>query len=92
MLRTSQLLLSEPFMADPNFQRSVVLICEDHETDGTMGSILNQPTELVIYDLILDLPPHSDHPVFIGGPIGHEAVHFIHKSPDRLSGGTDLGN
>lgn len=92
MHRASHLILSEPFMADPNFQRSVVLVCEDHEIDGTIGYILNQPTELFISDLIIDLAPTTDHPVFIGGPVGHDAIHFIHKCPDRLSGGTDLGN
>ncbi|HZH54119.1 MAG TPA: YqgE/AlgH family protein [Sphingobacteriaceae bacterium] len=92
MYKAAQLILSEPFMADPNFQRSVVLLCEDHDLDGTVGYVLNQPTGLVISDLILDISPAADHPVFIGGPVGHEAVHFIHKCPDRLGGGTAIGN
>ncbi|MBU3744386.1 MAG: YqgE/AlgH family protein, partial [Sediminibacterium sp.] len=39
------LLISDPFLQDPNFSRSVVLICE-HESTGSFGLVLNQPMHL----------------------------------------------
>ncbi|HEX8607854.1 MAG TPA: YqgE/AlgH family protein, partial [Pedobacter sp.] len=35
-----KLLISEPFLADPNFKRSVVLI-SDYQEEGTVGFVLN---------------------------------------------------
>ncbi|WP_449440424.1 YqgE/AlgH family protein [Pedobacter steynii] len=49
-----KLLISEPFLMDPNFKRSVVLITE-HENEGTIGFILNQRSALVLSDLIPEL-------------------------------------
>ena len=41
-IRAGQLLLSEPFMFDENFRRTVVLVCEHTEENGTVGLILNK--------------------------------------------------
>jgi putative transcriptional regulator len=35
------LLISEPYLPDPNFERTVVLICE-HDENGTVGFVLNR--------------------------------------------------
>lgn len=52
--KIGRLLISEPFMADPNFKRSVVLLTE-HGDDGTVGYILNQVGNLILNDVIQDL-------------------------------------
>ena len=49
------LLLSEPFLADKNFARTVVLICE-HSEKGSMGYVLNRPSKYTLSSAI-------DHPV-----------------------------
>ncbi|MEI8109522.1 MAG: YqgE/AlgH family protein [Chitinophagia bacterium] len=76
------LLISDPFLQDPNFSRSVVLICE-HESTGSFGLVLNQPMHLTLGDLI---PAAADIqvPVFCGGPVGNDTLHFIHKRTDLL--------
>jgi putative transcriptional regulator len=43
---TGKLLIAEPFLTDPNFSRSVILIAE-HSEDGDIGFILNQTTNLL---------------------------------------------
>src|SRR5690606_41824854 len=48
--KVKSLLISEPFMLDPNFTRSVVLICE-HNEEGTLGLVLNQPSNLLLEDV-----------------------------------------
>jgi putative transcriptional regulator len=83
------LLISEPFMLDPNFIRSIVLICE-HNEEGTLGLVLNQRSNLDLQDVVQDFEGPS-FPLYIGGPVGMDGLQFIHKCYDRL-GGIDLGD
>ncbi|WP_379091710.1 YqgE/AlgH family protein [Pedobacter sp. UC225_65] len=85
-----KLLISEPFLSDPNFKRSVVLIAE-HEMQGTVGFILNQPSSLLLKDLVPDLW-EANYPVFIGGPVEVDTVHFIHRCYDKLNSGEEIAN
>lgn len=48
------LLVAMPQMADPNFERSVILLVA-HGDDGSMGLVLNQPTELLTHKLLENL-------------------------------------
>lgn len=84
------LLISEPFMADPNFQRTVVLITEDN-VDGTVGYVLNHKSDFLLKDIVSDCwDAHMQ--VFIGGPVANDTLHFIHSVPDKITGGVDIGN
>ena len=42
-----QLLIAGATLPDPNFARTVVLICE-HSEEGALGLVLNRPGELVV--------------------------------------------
>src|SRR5690606_20862304 len=88
--RVRSLLVSEPFMLDPNFIRSVVILCE-HDENGTVGLVLNQPSNLQVKDVVENMPD-VDFPLYIGGPVGIESIQFIHKCEDRLGGGVALGD
>ena len=59
------LLLAEPMLFDPNFQRSVVLVCEHNETNGTFGLVLNKKADVVLDDE--SLPHFLRNNLFIGG-------------------------
>lgn len=83
-----KLLISEPFLSDPNFKRSVVLLAE-HEAQGTLGFILNQPSTLLLKDLVPDLW-EANFPVFIGGPVEVDTIHFIHRCYDKLQSGEEI--
>jgi putative transcriptional regulator len=68
---TGRLLAATPLLGDPNFRRTVVLIVEDDRDEGTLGVVLNRPTEVPL-DQVLEAwtalvsgPPV----VFRGGPI-----------------------
>jgi putative transcriptional regulator len=65
------LLLAMPQMQDPNFARSVVLLCR-HEKDGAMGLVVNRKTDTLVSSIaVLDPPLKHDNglEVFIGGPV-----------------------
>ena len=83
------LLVSEPFMLDSNFVRSVVLLGE-HGPDGTIGWVLNQPSNLILSDVMPDVV-NGNFRLFIGGPVGQDSIQFVHKCYDRLDSGIDLG-
>lgn len=75
------LLIAEPFMGDTNFERSVVLVCE-HSAAGTFGLVLNQLTDIHLSDVIEEV--HADIPLFVGGPVQQNTLHFIHRRPDLI--------
>jgi putative transcriptional regulator len=65
------LLLAMPQMQDPNFARTVVLLCR-HEGEGAMGLVVNRPTETLASALaVLEPPPARDGGLraWIGGPV-----------------------
>ena len=65
------LLLSMPQLVDPNFARSVVLLCE-HAADGAFGLVVNRPSDTTAAAAVLLDPPvqrPNDLPLLIGGPV-----------------------
>jgi putative transcriptional regulator len=82
IVKTGQVLLAEPFMLDPYFKRAVVLLCEHHD-QGSLGFILNKHIDMPISDLVADFPVF-DGPVFYGGPVHTDTLHYIHNVGDLL--------
>jgi putative transcriptional regulator len=67
------LLLAMPQLEDPNFNRSVVLLCR-HSEDGALGFIVNRPMPVSVRDLLADEAVVSNSPLTVweGGPVGQE--------------------
>ncbi len=82
------LLISDPFLKDPNFLRTVVLLCE-HQTEGSLGFILNRLFPQTIGDLISGLE-ECNFPVYYGGPVQKDTIHFLHKRPDLIEEGIEI--
>ncbi len=82
-LEKGKCLISEPFSPDSYFGRSVVLITEYDEKDGTLGYILNKPIELKINELFSDFPAF-DAQCYIGGPVNPDTIHYLHTRVDLL--------
>jgi putative transcriptional regulator len=65
------LLLSMPQLLDPNFARTVVLLCE-HAKEGAFGLVVNRPSDIRAAEAVsLEPPvdPPNELPLFIGGPV-----------------------
>jgi len=84
------LLISEPFLNDPNFERTVVLLCE-HNEQGTFGLVLNKKTDLLLDDVLSDPVDYSGI-LNLGGPVEQNTLHFVHRRQQALEGAIDLGN
>jgi putative transcriptional regulator len=82
------LLIADPFLKDPNFLRTVVFICE-HDENGSMGFVLNRKYENTLDELIPDLEGNKV-PVYYGGPVQQESIHFLHQYPDELPGAVEV--
>jgi putative transcriptional regulator len=67
------LIIASPTMEDPNFQRTVVLVCQ-HDEKGALGLVINRPGEVDIIDVLLRLeldgPLTPDGRTWWGGPVG----------------------
>jgi putative transcriptional regulator len=77
-------LISEPFLADSYFKRAVVLLSE-HDDTGTLGFILNKPTEVNINDAVEDFPDFKS-PLYFGGPVETDTLFYIHTIGPDLEG------
>lgn len=72
-----RLLISEPFLPDPNFERTVVLLC-DHNEEGSFGFVLNKPSILKLSE-VMESIHNMDEILYVGGPVQQDSLHFIHR-------------
>lgn len=76
------LLIADPFLKDPNFMRTVVFMCR-HSEEGSFGFVLNKLFEQTLDELINGLEG-IELPVYYGGPVQTDTVHYIHQYPDLI--------
>jgi putative transcriptional regulator len=64
------LLVASPSLSDPNFHKTVLLIVE-HGLAGTVGLILNRPTNVLLSEALPDFTvlKRTTHRLFAGGPV-----------------------
>ncbi|OIV37426.1 hypothetical protein BIV57_11185 [Mangrovactinospora gilvigrisea] len=72
---TGRLLVATPVLADPNFDRAVVLLL-DHDDEGSLGVVLNRPTQVDVSDVLAQWANLAGRPpvVFQGGPVGLDSA------------------
>ncbi len=75
--KVGRLLVSEPYLPDPNFERTIILICE-HNEEGTVGFVLNKPSLTKLGELISPLQ-QLENTVCMGGPVQQDTLHYIHR-------------
>lgn len=80
--KKGRILVSEPLSRDGFFGRSVVLITE-HNEKGSMGFILNKPTKILLGHF-LDSFKKYKIPLFVGGPVATDTLHFIHTTGGKI--------
>lgn len=87
--QAGNLLISEPFLQDENFVRSVVLLCE-HNSEGSFGLVLNKPSILRLSELVEELS-FLENEIFVGGPVEQNTLHFIYFGEKRLEDSISIG-
>lgn len=87
-IKAGTVLLAEPFMIEPSFKRSAILLTE-HDTQGSVGFILNRPVGMKIGELVEDFP-EIDAELYYGGPVQTDTLHFLHNAGDLLADSTEI--
>ena len=86
--KRGRLLLSEPFLVDEYFKRSVVLLC-DYNKEGAFGFVLNNYVTIKLNELIDDIPDFTTT-ISLGGPVNTNNLYFIHTLGKKLPGSSSL--
>ena len=93
------LLIANPVLPDPNFSRTVILLC-DHDDQGSFGLVINRSTQLRAPDLFLNINilKSYNEKIYLGGPVSQSMVFFLCRSPsaagklDEICSGVYLGS
>lgn len=77
-----KILIAKPaILNDQSFNRSIILLSE-HNEDGSVGFILNKPSEFTMADLVPET--NSDHIVYKGGPVSTDNLYYVHSVPELI--------
>jgi len=85
------LLLANGNLEDPNFKRTVVLLCE-HNDQGTYGLVLTRPLKVTLAEAFSDVPllKNDRDPLFYGGPCDKTRVQWLHNASGRVPGSFEV--
>ena len=87
--KRGRLLISKPYLHDPYFKRSVVLLTE-HSDEGSVGFILNKQVDINIDQAIEEFPEFNSK-LFLGGPVQKDSLYYIHTMGDTISESVEIG-
>jgi putative transcriptional regulator len=82
--KKGRLLISEPFLDDKYFKRSVVLLCE-HNEKGSFGFVLNRYVDLKIHEVMDDFPA-IETKISVGGPVQNSNLFYLHTLGNSIEG------
>ena len=82
VLRAGLLLVATPRLADPNFERSVVLLL-DHDESGSLGVVLNRPSPVPVGEILEGWGELVAEPgvLFHGGPVATDSALAVASTP-----------
>lgn len=74
-LGPGDVLVATPALRDPNFHRSVILLC-DHDDVGSFGLVVNRPTDIPLGRVLedIDIDGVTNPCLQFGGPVDHEKI------------------
>jgi len=81
------ILVSHPAMEAPNFRQTVVLII-DHNPTGSLGLVLNRPTDILLSQTLPDVAAlkGTTHRLFIGGPVAANRMTMLVRLKEPPAG------
>ena len=86
------MLISMPQLDDPNFSRTVVLLCQ-YGTEGAFGLVVNRPMSKPAIEMVeapAELVIHDDVHLFAGGPVEPMRAWVLTSSPSLDQGATEV--
>jgi putative transcriptional regulator len=93
----NQFLVAMPAMADPNFSRSVTLLCQ-HTEEGAIGITINRESDFTLGEVLdqLEIPCRDatlrDAPVLEGGPVHRDRGFVLHTPMEGFDSSLPLSD
>lgn len=74
-VRAGTLLIANTDLMEPTFRRSVIYVVE-HNDSGTLGVVLNRPSETAVFNVLPQWTKLATKPktMFVGGPVKRDAA------------------
>lgn len=85
------ILISEPFLNDFYFTRSVVLMIDHHDKEGSLGVVINKRLSVAFNDIVKGFPPFEAD-VYLGGPVATDRIFFIHTVGELIPDSYKIGS
>lgn len=79
-----KLLISEPFLPDTFFNRSLIYLTE-HDEKGSVGFIINKSININVTDALEGFPGWNEK-LTMGGPVAPDTLHYLHTMGDLVPG------
>ena len=79
-----KILISEPFLTDSFFSRSVVYLT-DHTDEGSVGFIINKSLDIRIENALEGFDNYNET-ISMGGPVAANTLHYLHTLGDLIPG------
>ncbi|MDE5842864.1 MAG: YqgE/AlgH family protein [Muribaculaceae bacterium] len=83
-VRRGTILVSSPFLADPNFKRTSILILDKDSKGGFIGLILNRKLNIDLEDVFNIKGRNSVMRLQEGGPVDLQRIFWIHSLGNKL--------
>ena len=80
--KKGSVLISDPFLNDPYFGRSVIVLCE-HNKKGTFGFVLNNFLDIDLHKIDSNFP-NINARIGFGGPVSKDSLFFIHSFGEKV--------
>jgi|TARA_B110000263_G_scaffold7546_1_gene6439 putative transcriptional regulator len=89
-IENGSLLIAHPTMLDDTFFKGLILITH-HNYEESIGIVINKPSKIKLHEIINDIPV-SNFPVYIGGPVAKNSIHYIHNIGKKIPGAIKIIN
>lgn len=90
-LQKGQLLIAEPsVLGDISFNRTVILLADHNNENGSVGFIINKPLKYTIHDLVPEI--NASFTIYNGGPVEQDNLYFIHNIPELIPNSVEISN
>lgn len=83
-----KVLLAEPFLEDPFFKRTVILLCE-HNVEGSFGFVLNNYIDVKLEQVMADMPMEIGR-VSLGGPVKRNNLFYLHTLGNSIKNSVEV--
>lgn len=92
-IHSGRLLVATPALGDANFRRAVVLLVEHDDDEGSLGVVLNRPSEVPVDNVLPSWAELANQPpvVFHGGPVALDSALCLASLRDEQGSSAEYG-